>query len=92
MFKPIPVKHKGAEIKVKQYGTSDFKTLTYASIKYLILVLFTSHLTVESQVKAMVQGRDRRPELGYKMAVECRKKITYPAKNKNSRYNKMPDN
>ena len=40
----------------------------------------------------MVQGRDRRPELGYKMAVECRKMISYPAKNKNSRYNNIPEN
>ena len=44
------------------------------------------------QVKAMVQGRDRRPELGYKLAVECRSKISYPAKNKNSRYNNLPAN
>lgn len=28
-----------------------------------------------SQVKAMVQGRDRRPELGYKLAIELRSKI-----------------
>jgi len=40
-----------------------------------------------TEVKAMVQGRDRRPELGYKLALECRKNITYPAKNKNSKYN-----
>ena len=44
------------------------------------------------QVKAMVQGRDRRPELGYKLAVECRTTLTYPAKNKNSRYNNLPAN
>ena len=42
------------------------------------------------QVKAMVLGRDRRPELGYRMAIECRKKIKYPAKNKNSKYNNIP--
>ena len=41
------------------------------------------------QVKAMVQGRDRRPELGYKLAVECRRNIVYPVKNKNSKYNNM---
>ena len=41
------------------------------------------------QVKAMVQGRDRRPELGYKLAVECRRNIIYPVKNKNSKYNNM---
>ena len=45
------------------------------------------------QVKAMVQGRDRRPELGYKLAVECRSKMSYPAKNKKSRrYNNLPAN
>ncbi len=35
----------------------------------------------------MVQGRDRRVELGYQLAVNCRKKITYPLKNKNSKFN-----
>ena len=35
----------------------------------------------------MVQGRDRRPELGFKLALECRKSIVYPIKNKNSKYN-----
>ena len=39
------------------------------------------------QVKAMVQGRDRRPELGFKLALECRRSIVYPVKNKNSKYN-----
>jgi hypothetical protein len=33
----------------------------------------------------MVQGRDRRPELGYKLALECRANINYPMKNKNSK-------
>ena len=33
----------------------------------------------------MVQGRDRRPELGYKLALECRRNINYPMKNKNSK-------
>lgn len=42
-----------------------------------------------SEVKAMVQGRDRRPELGYKLAMECRTNIIYPVKNKNSKYNNM---
>ena len=41
------------------------------------------------EVKAMVQGRDRRPELGYKLAMECRTNIIYPVKNKNSKYNNM---
>ena len=40
----------------------------------------------------MVQGRDRRPELGFKLAVECRSTISYPAKNKNSKYNNLPAN
>ena len=35
----------------------------------------------------MVQGRDRRPELGFKLALECRKSIVYPIKNKNSKDN-----
>ena len=39
------------------------------------------------KVKAMVQGKDRRPELGWKLALECRKTIQYPAKNKNSKFN-----
>ena len=40
----------------------------------------------------MVQGRDRRPELGYKLALECRKNIIYPMKNKNSKFNNQPVN
>ena len=40
----------------------------------------------------MVQGRDRRVELGYQLALECRKMIRiYPLKNKNSRYNPPPE-
>ena len=43
------------------------------------------------QVKAMVQGRDRRVNLGYQLALECRKRIgIYPPKNKNSKYNPLP--
>mgnify|MGYP003318486858 CR=1 FL=1 len=39
----------------------------------------------------MVQGRDRRVELGYQLALECRKMIgMYPLKNKNSKYNPPP--
>ena len=30
---------------------------------------------------------DRRPELGFKLALECRRSIVYPVKNKNSKYN-----
>ena len=40
-----------------------------------------------SEVKNMVLGRDRRPELGYKLALEFRNSTMYPAKNKNSKYN-----
>ena len=44
-----------------------------------------------SEAKPMVQGRDRRVELGYSLAIQCRKKIgLYPPKNKNSRYNPPP--
>ena len=35
----------------------------------------------------MVQGRDRRVELGYFLALLCRKSIFYPPKNKNSKFN-----
>ena len=35
----------------------------------------------------MVQGRDRRVELGYQWAIELRSNIIYPPKNKNSKYN-----
>ena len=39
----------------------------------------------------MVQGRDRRVELGYQLALECRKMIgMYPPKNKNSKFNPPP--
>ena len=39
----------------------------------------------------MVQGRDRRVELGYQLALECRKMIgVYPPKNKNSKFNPPP--
>ena len=45
-------------------------------------------LVIQSdEVKNMVMGRDRRPELGYKLALEFRNNFTYPAKNKNSKFN-----
>ena len=31
-------------------------------------------------MKAMVTGRDRRPDLGIKLALECRRNIIYPVK------------
>ena len=46
-----------------------------------------------SEVKAIVQGRDRRVELGWQLAIECRNTIInmpgsgYPLKNRNSKYN-----
>ena len=41
-------------------------------------------VVVESgEVKPMVQGRDRRVELGHYLALMCRKSIFYPPKNKN---------
>ena len=40
----------------------------------------------------MVQGRDRRVELGYQWAIELRKNIIYPPKNKNSKFNPVPSN
>ena len=43
------------------------------------------------QVRAMVQGRDRRVELGYQWAIELRKNIIYPPKNKNCKYNPVID-
>ena len=44
------------------------------------------------QVKGMVQGHDRRPELGYMLARECRKVINYPKENKNSKLNTDQEN
>jgi len=45
-----------------------------------------------SEVKNLVTGKDRRPQLGIKLALECRKNIIYPAKNKNSKFNNQPVN
>ena len=59
------------ELKLK-----NFHFLKIFDVFYIICAL---------QVKAMVQGRDRRPELGYKLALECRRNINYPMKNKNSK-------
>ena len=39
-----------------------------------------------------LQGRDRRPELGIKLALVCRGNITYPIKNKNSKFNNQKVN
>ena len=46
-----------------------------------------------TEVKPMVTGRDRRVELGYQLAIQCRNQIInmpgggYPLKNRNSKYN-----
>jgi hypothetical protein len=39
----------------------------------------------------LFQGRDRRVELGYQWAVELRKNIIYPPKNKNCKFNPVMD-
>ena len=48
-------------------------------------------LVVQSrQVRNMVLGGDRRPELGYKLALEFRNNFTYPAKGRfNSKLNSI---
>ena len=56
------------------------------STVYLINV-FVGSLTALLQVKNMVLGRDRRPELGFKLALEYRSSVAYPSRNKNSKYN-----
>ena len=42
-------------------------------------VLPTSSIIYPNKVKAMVQGRDRRPELAYKLALECRQSDAFVA-------------
>ena len=49
-------------------------------------------VNIFKKVKAMVTGRDRRPHLGIKLALECRRNIIYPMKNKNSKFNNQPVN
>ena len=41
-----------------------------------------------AEVKGMVQGKDRKPELGISLANQCRQRTTYPPANKNSSINK----
>lgn len=36
-------------------------------------MIFDAFFALLTQVKAMVEGRDRRPELGYKLAMELKK-------------------
>jgi len=40
-----------------------------------------------SEVKAMVQGHDRRPALGIQLARKCRDRVQYPPQNPNSKLN-----
>ena len=42
-------------------------------------ILPTSSTIYRNKVKAMVQGRDRRPELAYKLALECRQSDAFVA-------------
>ena len=35
----------------------------------------------------MVKGKDRHPELGSRLAIEFSNNFSYPAKNKNSKFN-----
>ena len=44
----------------------------------LYYYLFSSQYLTMSQVKAMVQGHDRRPALGVILARKCRARLTYP--------------
>ena len=59
------------------------------AIKNTIEKVKSNHGVVvhSSEVKAMVQGRDRRVEHGYQLALNCRKSIDYPPKNKNFKLN-----
>lgn len=41
------------------------------------------HYDYNLQVKSMVEGKDRRPELGYKLALELKKKILAEEENEN---------
>jgi len=56
--------------------------IQHEGIKATIEKVKASHGVVISseEVKAMVQGRDRRVELGYQLALNCRKKIIYPVR------------
>lgn len=41
------------------------------------------HIVNHLQVKSMVEGKDRRPELGYKLALELKKKVLAEEENEN---------
>ena len=71
------------------------KGINHDGIKGTIEKIKANHGCVvdSTEVKAMVQGRDRRVELGYQLAIACRTQIVnmpgtgYPLKNRNAKYN-----
>ena len=52
-------------------------------VEFIYLQVLFSHIF--SQVKAMVQGHDRRPALGVILARKCRDRLSYPPNNPNSK-------
>ena len=54
-------------------------------IAYVVLCSCAYLLIIGSnlQVKSMVEGKDRRPELGYKLALELKKKLIAEEENEN---------
>lgn len=71
------------------------KGINHDGIKGTIQKIKDNHGCVveSSEVKVMVQGRDRKVELGYQLAIACRNQIInmpgtgYPIKNRNAKYN-----
>ena len=71
------------------------KGINHDGIKGTIEKIKGNHGCVvdSTEVKAMVQGRDRRVELGYQLAIACRTQIVnmpgsgYPLKNRNAKFN-----
>ena len=71
------------------------KGINHDGIKGTIEKIKANHGCVvdSTEVKAMVQGRDRRVELGYQLAIACRTQIVnmpgsgYPLKNRNAKFN-----
>jgi hypothetical protein len=51
-----------------------------AIFSYLLCLFLTYILQSLLQVKAMVEGRDRRPELGYKLAMELKSAMSDKSK------------
>ena len=71
------------------------KGINHDGIKGTIQKIKDNHGCVveSSEVKVMVQGRDRKVELGFQLALQCRNQIInmpgsgYPLKNRNAKYN-----